>query len=275
MLRLFVVVVSMFSSVLFTNELVANQKEKFVPNKISPYRYIVGGIFGTTLGFGSGHSVQGRWWEDYGWVFTTASIITVLPLVFGENCGVRGGHLRLPPSSPTMHVWMNSNYDNCVAAKKQRQKKWVIGFFVTKAIETVSVWWPRNVSFAPVSDKQKPPRDGLTEITTSDYVLGGLAGTVLGFGIGHAVQGRWWADGKMYTFTQLAGAGLTVGGGFSELGFLGIALFSISKIIEMVAVWGPSTERYRVVAVKPKLPFSILPLLSNDQVGLQLVVSLH
>ena len=78
MLRLFVVVVSMFSSVLFTNELVANQKEKFVPNKISPLRYVAGGILGTTLGFGSGHSVQGRWWEDYGWVFTAASIITGL-----------------------------------------------------------------------------------------------------------------------------------------------------------------------------------------------------
>ena len=58
---------------------------------------------------------------------------------------------------------------------------------------------------------------------------------------------------KWYTFTQLAGAGLTVGPvfGFSELGILlGIALFSISKIIEMVAVWGPSTEHYRVVAAK-------------------------
>ena len=59
----------------------------------------------------------------------------------------------MPPSSPaTLHVWMNPAYDDCVAAKKQRQKKWVIGFFVTKAIETVSVWWPRNVSFVPVND---------------------------------------------------------------------------------------------------------------------------
>ena len=115
----------------------------------------------------------------------------------------------------------------------------------------------------------------MIEITARDYVLGGLVGTTVGFGIGHAVQGRWWADGKVYTFTQLAGAGLTVGGGFSELGFLGIALFSISKITEIISVWGPSTEHYRVVAVKPKLPFSILPLLSNDQVGLQLVVSLN
>ena len=270
MLRLFVVVVSMFSSVLLTNELVANQKEKFVPNKISPLRYVAGGILGTTLGFGAGHTIQGRWWEDYGWVFTTASIITVLGGLSGGSCGMSGVQVYDPP--PQLRLL--EDYDSCMVAKKQRQKKWVIGFFVTKAIETVSVWWPHNVSFAPVSDKQKPPRDGLTEITTSDYVLGGLAGTVLGFGIGHAVQGRWRQDGKWYTFTQLAGL---VGGPVLGLEgiLLGLAVFSISKIVEVVSVWGPSTEHYRVVAVKPKLPFSILPLLSNDQVGLQLVVSLN
>ncbi len=194
----------------------------------------------------------------------------------GGSCGVSGVQIYDPP--PQLRLWENSDYDSCVAVEKQRQKKWIIGFFVTKAIETVSVWWPRNVSFAPVNTEQKSPRDGLTEITAGDYVLGGLAGTIVGFGIGHAVQGRWWADGKMYTFTQLAGAGLTLGSayyGASGRALLGMALFSISKIIEMVAVWGLSTERYRVVAVKPKLPFSILPLLSNDQVGLQLVVSLH
>lgn len=43
-------------------------------------RYITGGVLGTSIGFGLGHIVQGRW-QEKGWIFTlgeSASLITAL-----------------------------------------------------------------------------------------------------------------------------------------------------------------------------------------------------
>ena len=56
-------------------------------NKIGTVRYIAGGLLGTTLGFGGGHAIQGRWWSDYGWVFTVSSVITGFQAAFrGPSC---------------------------------------------------------------------------------------------------------------------------------------------------------------------------------------------
>jgi len=43
-------------------------------------------------------------------------------------------------------------------------------------------------------------------------VRGGILGSTIGFGIGHAVQGRWKSDGWIYTAGEIAGIGLMTTG---------------------------------------------------------------
>ena len=131
----------------------------------------------------------------------------------------------------------------------------------------------------------------LIDIREENYLVAGVLGTFIGFGIGHAVQGRWQHKGKYYTYTQLAGFGLALLGGrycsggsrrYGEgichnpewMYMLDIPLFLISRIVEMFSVWGPDASYYRVVESRSQLPFSITPLLNTEQAGLQLTVSL-
>lgn len=41
---------------------------------VNTSRYLAGGLLGTFVGFGIGHAIQGRWDDDYGWVFTATQI---------------------------------------------------------------------------------------------------------------------------------------------------------------------------------------------------------
>lgn len=259
--------------------------------EIGPARYIIGGILGTILGFGIGHTMQGRWLDDYGWVFTAGSTVTGLGAFLGKNCGI-------PVDKGEMHLRLNENYDACLAEKKRRQRPWVVGFWLVRAIETVSVWLPRDLSFK----LSNPSFAGstTTDIPMEDYVLGGVFGTFIGFGTGHSVQGRWQRDGQIYTYTQLVGLAPTVYGffclvssssgpdriddesprrsyplcdSFPVLIGLGGATFLISRLVEVVSVWGPSIFRYRVVMPRSKSPLSIIPLLSKGQAGLQLALA--
>ena len=179
----------------------ARTKKTTQDNKIGPLRYVAGGLLGTTIGFGSGHAIQGRWWSDYGWVFTVASIIT------GFQAGFRGGSCGVGiKEAPVMHMWLNPDYDECVARTEQLRKPWRNAFWITKGIETISVWWPRNVSFSPTRTRTQQVDSNLIDISEEDYVLGGLLGTFIGFGIGHAAQGRWQHKGKYYTYRSWLGS---------------------------------------------------------------------
>ena len=42
--------------------------------------HVAGGIFGTTLGFGLGHRIQGRWWHGAGWGFTLSQMYALYAL---------------------------------------------------------------------------------------------------------------------------------------------------------------------------------------------------
>jgi hypothetical protein len=48
------------------------------------------------------------------------------------------------------------------------------------------------------------------EISTTSHVAGGVAGTVIGLGIGHAIQGRYWSRGLIFTVGEPVLAGLFV-----------------------------------------------------------------
>ena len=84
--KLVALALCIYSSVLLTNT--ARARAENSAGKISVPRYVAGGILGTTIGLGFGHSIQGRWYRDYGWVFTAGGLITALGAIWPSGCGV-------------------------------------------------------------------------------------------------------------------------------------------------------------------------------------------
>lgn len=54
-------------------ELSKKDKEILQIGRVSTIRYIGGGVVGTYIGFGSGHSIQGTW-DHKGWIFTAGGL---------------------------------------------------------------------------------------------------------------------------------------------------------------------------------------------------------
>ncbi len=64
----------------------------------------------------------------------------------------------------------------------------------------------------PLTEKDRKTLE-MGEISTARYVVGGVLGTYpIGFGVGHAVQGRWEDDGKIFTFGELGSAAVAAAG---------------------------------------------------------------
>lgn len=71
---------------------------------------------------------------------------------------------------------------------------------------------------APVYARLTPEQQELLargEITGTEYILGGVIGSYLGFGIGHAIQGRYGRDGVKFTIGQSATITLIIIGALS------------------------------------------------------------
>ena len=119
-----------------------------------------------------------------------------------------------------------------------------------------------------------------TSITQNQYIAGGVLGALPGFGIGHAIQGRWFEKGWIFTGIQLGAPLVGVGLLSLEYGFftaqvrrydnrtplsvfnplyVGLALaFFAAKTWEIIDVWSLPSH-YKIVQ-EPKL--SISPLYS-------------
>ena len=109
------------------------------------------------------------------------------------------------------------------------------------------------------------------EISTTRYVIGGVVGTIpqLGFGIGHAIQGRWSDQGWVYTAGELGSLGVLIIGaagclndeldngfnnkddckGFNEAmiitGVIGFIGFRIWEIVDVWAGVPKHNRKYR------------------------------
>ncbi len=119
-----------------------------------------------------------------------------------------------------------------------------------------------GVSYAALSEKE---RDILQagEISKSRYVVGGILGTwPLGFGIGHAIQGRYTDKGWIFTVGELGSISLAVAGlGDCWAGsryetcngglvFAGVMAYVGFKVWEIVDLWAGPPEhnrRYREI----------------------------
>jgi hypothetical protein len=115
---------------------------------------------------------------------------------------------------------------------------------------------------------------GSTRMSKTRYTLGGILGIYPGFGIGHAVQGRWGEDGWKMTVGELAGVSLIAVGALecmgdsledaasghksncnSDLLTAGVVTFLVFKVWELVDVWATPVSRNMIAfSVEPRTP---------------------
>ena len=142
---------------------------------------------------------------------------------------------------------------------------------------------PPSVVAAPA---QPPPViDGLQEgISPGRYVAGGIVGTAVGFGIGHAISGEWTSTGWIFTVGEVAALTGAFGlsyvvaqedKGAGVLVFVGGMLIAIGlNIWEIIDIWTRPTIRSRASARTGPGAIArgpvIVPYLASKQGGVQL-----
>lgn len=131
------------------------------------------------------------------------------------------------------------------------------------------------------------------EIADGAYISGGVIGTVFGFGIGQAIQGRFSDKGWYFTAGELASLAVFSAGTTACLlsfhiedcansltvAYLGAFAYLGFRIWETIDVWATPPElnqRYRrlreEMADKKTLSFSIVPTSPRAPLGLSLVI---
>ncbi|MCA9519508.1 MAG: hypothetical protein KC609_00980 [Myxococcales bacterium] len=123
-------------------------------------------------------------------------------------------------------------------------------------------------------------------ISQFQFVGGGLLGTLVGFGLGHAVQNRWTRTGWIFTLGETVGMGLFAGGFLHDsenpdskvgIGLIvsGAILMGVLRIAEIVDIWRlpremeiarlSPAERSRL-NTKPRL--AVAPIIAPSTYGL-------
>ena len=186
-------------------------------------RYVAGGIIGSTLGLGLGHSIQGRWWDGHGWCFTMGGLFTFFLLAEPKRDRVS---LKFP---------------------------WAL-FIGTKLTEAISVWTPprRSVPF---------PKKITTSRYVSGGALGTIVGfgsghLMQGRGIASALP-------YTLTQVIALSNAFVVCNDCKRTQMSSLILYAISKAIEIISLWGPAIRDYKIVSTtdQPSPSLTIVPLL--------------
>lgn len=258
---------------------------------ISPFSYVAGGALSVFPGFGLGHMVQGRWLRDYGWVFTAGQTLAL----------VGAAQYDTPSCDDAIFYRTDHEQDRACDRERERREKfqpyWIAAFALLKLGEVVHAWWPSKL--APLQQGQTI--NNATVIPRHRYLWGGALGTTVGFGLGHAMQGRWWrqGDGWAYTLTQLSivpaiyaiteqnkceerarakeqerrheeeSWGCSNHTNEGVAGLL-IATYIVSRIFEIFSVWDIDYNLHRVADKDQHKSLLVLPYASPKGFGLQL-----
>jgi hypothetical protein len=122
----------------------------------------------------------------------------------------------------------------------------------------------------PYSSLSEEDRDILNQgpISTGRYIAGGIVGSVAGFGIGQAIEGRYLPFGLIFTLGEMASTGLLVAGAVDCInslnvtnqntldchggtfwpGLIGLAVFRIWEVVDVWAAPPSINRRYRNLA---------------------------
>lgn len=131
-------------------------------------------------------------------------------------------------------------------------------------------------------------------ISTGRYIAGGVLGTTVGLGIGHAVAGEYGSRGWVFTTGELASLGLIIGGfakgadastnggtsfdgGAAAMMIGGAIAHAVFRIWEVIDVWTRPKVRWGEAeeAVKPSTPkisAGIVPVFTPTTRGAALLV---
>ena len=221
------------------------------PKSITRFQYITGGLAAVWPGFGMGHAIQGRW-DEGGWIH---------PAIQG---GVFVSGLSVLAFRHSPDDWSD----------KSKFKSFRKEFnFLLGALGLLKVWEAVDIWFLPSHYKMAKKYDGEPiSITKKRYVTGGIMSIVPGFGIGHAVQGRWWDRGWIFTMWQpFLLFGTFYMAAFSHFGSDNMlkkptfwVIFLVPKIWEVVDAWTLSSHyKYKIV----KDSFQIKPLFTYHNQG--------
>ena len=266
---------------------------------MTPFQYVAGGALSVLPGFGLGHVVQGRWLNDYGWVFTAGQVVSLMGIANSlESCISTATVYHGTPPPPTYR----SDPDHCDSDKQKRKKvlgiSSSIAFVAFKIGEVAHALWPARL--APLQRGKTVNPDAIP-IPRQHYLWGAALGTAVGFGLGHAVQGRWWTQGRgwAYTLTQLPvfvalyslmeydkceeraykkseeeegrwGCPEPLGEGTA--GVL-LAMYVVSRIVEIFNVWDIDYNLHRIADKSKRKSLLLLPYASTQGFGLQLAFS--
>ena len=196
-------------------------------------RYIAGGIIGSTLGFGLGHSIQGRWWDGHGWSFTMGGLFAFF-------------------------LWVNTERQNVSLAFP------LTLVIATKLGETISVWLPPNrPSLAPKKITTSRYIYGGMLGTIFGFGSGHL---IQGRGIASALPYT------LTQVAALSTAFVVCHGCKRTQKWSILTLYAISRAIETISLWGPGIKDYKIVSTtdnsSPKL--TLIPLFHRQQPKLAL-----
>jgi hypothetical protein len=81
----------------------------------------------------------------------------------------------------------------------------VLGIVLTIGLIGQAEELKANIELIGKSDQEQ---SGRIPISKKRYVTGGIFGSAVGLGIGHAIQGRYLAKGLMFSVTEVVGLGL-------------------------------------------------------------------
>lgn len=121
-----------------TDEEDAVQKE----GPISRDRYILGGVTGTVVGFGSGHAIVGKW-KEMGWLYTAGEVGFLGMLMVGYKKSI----------IDTFSTGFNGNFDG---PSYGLMITGYLGFILTKLGETYDIWnrpYEHNKTYEKVQEK--------------------------------------------------------------------------------------------------------------------------
>jgi len=118
---------------------------------ISPSRYIAGGLVGSIIGFGVGHSIS-HTWKNWGWLFTAADLAIAVPFIHGFTA---------TDDTP----WVGSrSYNTWIEISKY-------AYLPLKIVQMADLWIRPKVSRKKVRQLRTSPHTSI-----SPWILPGLTG---------------------------------------------------------------------------------------------------
>ena len=112
-------------------------------------RYLAGGLLGTFVGFGIGHALQGRWDDDYGWVFAATQLGGIALLFVGGTVAL----LAIAAGGNDPDIFELSNTADSYPKENRKASKVAevagviamaggVTWVVSRIFEIVHVWLP-------------------------------------------------------------------------------------------------------------------------------------